>query len=76
MLARCDSLRGAGRTANLPAWIIEHGLRPWLSRLGEGSEDLLAVMVQGWGLPKDAAKALLSKAAPYTVEGETVVFTA
>ena len=53
--------------------VFAPGLVAWAKK---DRKTLLAVMVQGWGLPKDTAKALLSKAAPYTVEGETVVFTA
>ena len=36
---------------------------------------LTAVFVDGYGLPKPAAKALLSGAAPHTIEGDSVVFT-
>lgn len=36
---------------------------------------LTAVFVDGYGLPKPAAKALLSGAVPHTVEGDSVVFT-
>jgi hypothetical protein len=31
--------------------------------------------VMSWGVPEAAAKALLSGAAPYTIDGETVVFS-
>lgn len=38
---------------------------------------MIAIITQGWnGVPEAAARALLSKAVPYTVEDETVVFTA
>lgn len=36
---------------------------------------VLVKVLAGWNLPKSAIHALLSKAVPYTVEGETVVFT-
>jgi hypothetical protein len=36
----------------------------------------LGVITEGWGVPETAAVALLSKAAPHTVEGDTVVFEA
>lgn len=36
---------------------------------------LTAVFVDGYGLPKPAAKALLSGDAPHTIEGDSVVFT-
>jgi hypothetical protein len=33
------------------------------------------VIVAGWQIPEDAAKALLLKKVPYEIDGETVVFT-
>jgi len=36
--------------------------------------NMVRVLTDGWKLPKDAAKALLSKSVPYKVEDETVVF--
>jgi hypothetical protein len=35
----------------------------------------MILVISSWGVPREAAKALLSKSVPYTVEGETVVFT-
>ena len=35
---------------------------------------LTNVFTSGWGIPREAAQALLSGKVPYTVEGETVVF--
>jgi len=35
---------------------------------------LTNIFTEGWGIPADAAKKLLSGRVPYTVEGETVVF--
>ena len=37
---------------------------------------LTSVITEGWGIPADAAKALLSGKAPYRVEDEAVVFDA
>lgn len=37
---------------------------------------MLEVVTKGWNIPEDAAKALLSGAAPYKIEGEVVVFEA
>lgn len=37
---------------------------------------MIQVIVDGWHVPEAAAKALLSKRVPYTVEGDAVVFTA
>ncbi len=36
---------------------------------------MLKIIREGYGIPTPAAKALLSGAAPFTVEGETVIFT-
>lgn len=36
---------------------------------------LLRVVKETWGVPEEAANALLSGKAPFTVEEETVVFT-
>jgi hypothetical protein len=33
-------------------------------------------IANGWNIPVEAVRALLSKKAPYTIDGETVVFTA
>ena len=33
-------------------------------------------VIESWGVPKAAAHALVTKKVPFTVEGETVVFTA
>lgn len=38
-------------------------------------KQLLAVISEGWNVPADAARALLSGDAPHTIEGETVRFT-
>lgn len=32
-------------------------------------------IANGWKIPVEAVRALLSKKVPYTIEGETVVFT-
>jgi hypothetical protein len=37
---------------------------------------MVAVISKGWGVPKDAARKLVTKAVSYTIDGETVVFTA
>lgn len=37
---------------------------------------LVRVVCSEWGIPADAAHALLSKRAAFTVDGETVVFSA
>lgn len=37
---------------------------------------MLKVIREGYGIPTPAARALLSQAVPYTVEGDTVTFTA
>lgn len=37
---------------------------------------MLEVVTTGWNIPEDAAKALLSGAAPYKIDGEVVVFEA
>lgn len=37
---------------------------------------MVRVIATGWNIPDAAATALLSGKAPYTVEGETVSFTA
>lgn len=37
---------------------------------------MVTVMRVGWNLPEDVAVAVLSKAVPYTVEGDVVVFWA
>lgn len=37
---------------------------------------MLDVVTSGWSIPQDAARALLSGAAPYKIEGEVVVFEA
>jgi hypothetical protein len=36
---------------------------------------MVNVVASTWGVPKDAAKALLLQQVPYTIEGETVVFS-
>jgi hypothetical protein len=36
---------------------------------------LINVITQTWGVPVDAAKALLLQQVPYSIEDETVVFT-
>ncbi|MER9178920.1 hypothetical protein [Mesorhizobium sp. M0767] len=36
---------------------------------------MLNVVTQTWSIPEAAAKALLSKTAPYTLDGDVVVFT-
>lgn len=36
---------------------------------------LETLISDGWGIPISPARALLSGAAPFTVEGETVIFT-
>jgi hypothetical protein len=38
-------------------------------------DTLINVIADGWGVPRDAAQALLLQQVPYTVEGETVVFS-
>jgi hypothetical protein len=38
-------------------------------------KQLEKVIAEGWKIPVEAARALLSKTVPFTVEGETVVFT-
>jgi hypothetical protein len=61
------------------AWIHAPGTIAWAIN-GYAFEDdrptLLKILMDGWNIPEEAAKALLSKAVPYTVEGETVVFKA
>lgn len=37
---------------------------------------MLKVITECWDIPEGAAKALLSKSVSYTVDGDTVVFTA
>jgi hypothetical protein len=37
---------------------------------------MVEIVTAGWPIPEDAAKALLSGAAPYKIEGEVVVFEA
>lgn len=37
---------------------------------------MVNVIVAGWHIPEAAAHALLSKAVPYEIDGEVVVFTA
>jgi hypothetical protein len=37
---------------------------------------MVRVVSQGWGIPQDAARKLVTKQVPYTIEDETVVFTA
>lgn len=37
---------------------------------------MVRVIASGWNVPDDAALALVTKAVPYTIENETVVFTA
>lgn len=39
-------------------------------------KNMLQVVTKGWGIPEEAAKALLSGKAKYQIENETVVFTA
>lgn len=36
---------------------------------------MIRVIADGWNVPEDAARALVTKAAPYTIENETVVFS-
>ena len=38
--------------------------------------DLTRVIARGWNVPEEAARKLVTKQAPYTIEDETVVFTA
>ena len=38
-------------------------------------ETVINVIVQGWSVPRDAAAALVTKQVPYTLDGETVVFS-
>jgi len=37
---------------------------------------MIRVIADGWNVPEDAARALVTKQVAYTVENETVVFTA
>jgi hypothetical protein len=37
---------------------------------------LIGVITSGWAVPRDAVEKLLLKQVPYTLDGETVVFTA
>lgn len=37
---------------------------------------LVKVISEGWGVPVEAAKALVMKKVPYKIEGEAVVFEA
>lgn len=36
---------------------------------------MVQIIAQGWNLPEDAARELVTKRVPYTIEGETVVFS-
>jgi hypothetical protein len=41
----------------------------------EPDRPALCKVIMGWGVPEAAVDALLSGAAPYTIDGETVVFS-
>lgn len=59
--------------------IYAPGVIAW-AKNGYGFNDarksMIDVVIAGWPIPEDAAKALLSGDAPYKIEGETVVFEA
>lgn len=38
--------------------------------------NMIEIIVTGWGIPEPAARALLSKQVPHTIEGDAIVFTA
>ena len=37
---------------------------------------MVRVISQGWNVPEDAARALVTKKVPHSIDGDTVVFTA
>jgi len=60
-------------------WVKAPGLVAWAVNGGHFKKDvkyLTKVIAECWGVPKEAAKALVTSKVTYTVEGETVVFTA
>lgn len=60
------------------AFVYAPGLIKWAINgyAWKSDQPQMIAVVASWGVPEAAAKALLSKQAPYTVEDEVVVFTA
>ena len=60
---------GLVHTPGLLLWAING------AKFKKDRKKMVNLFSEGYGLPKDAATALVAKGAPYTVVGETVVFT-
>ena len=45
------------------------------AHFGNDRPHIVRMITQGWGVPADAAEALVTKKVPYKIEGETVVFS-
>lgn len=65
------------RLGSSPA-IYAPGMVKWAINGAHFAKDraqMVRVIAQGWNLPDDAARALVTKAVPYTIDDDAVVFS-
>lgn len=65
------------RLGSSPA-IYAPGMVKWAINGAKFKQDrlqMVRVIAQGWNLPEDAARALVTEQVPHTIENETVVFS-
>ena len=64
---------GSSKMINAPgmvAWAING------AHFTKDRQQMINVIAQGWHIPTDAARKLVTKQVAFTIDGETVVFTA